>query len=439
VAAWGSVPVLWRRLLALAVVAATVVLAVLGLRALLGDDEPPPLLAPASGEPPGSGAAEVDPLAWSKDRSAEFARAAARGLAHPLYEHSPGGAVATAQRVARYRPLIDAVARQAGLDADTIEGMVFLESAGRPDVAADPQLEGAVGLTQILAETGRNLLRMRVDPAAARRLGRSIRRNEARGRDAVVQRLRARRRAVDQRFDPVASLRATARYLGIAKRELGRDDMAVVSYHMGIGNLQAVLRDYGSERVPYVQLFFDVTPLHHPAAYARLSSFGDDSSTYLWRVRAAENIMRLWRDDPAALERLEELHAAKDSAEEVLHPPGSKRDGDPAEPPRERLAKAGVTIDGSMRLRPDALALLEYVGTGVRAISGAAPLVVSGDEEGTGYTFEVRRDYVSGGQARAFQFLLDRLVALNLIAWVREAAAIRVTVASGAAELLRLR
>ena len=427
-------PVLWRRLLALAVVAVTVALVVLGLRALLGADEPSPVLAPASGQAPGSGAAEVDPLAWSEDRSADFARAAARGLAHPLYEHSPGGVVATARRVARYRPLIDTVARQAGLDGDTIEGIVFLESAGRPDVAADPELEGAVGLTQILAETGRNLLGMRVDPAAARRLGRSIRRNEARGRDAVVQRLRARRRAIDQRFDPVASLRATARYLGIAKRELGRDDLAVVSYHMGIGNLQAVLRDYGRERVPYVQLFFDVTPLHHPAAYARLSSYGDDSSTYLWRVRAAQDIMRLWRADRAALERLEERHAAQDWGEEVLHPPGSKADGDLADPPRDRLAEAGVTADGSMRLRPDALALLEYVGTGARAISGAAPLVAAG----TGYTFEIRRDYVSGGQARAFQFLLDRLVALNLIAWVREPDAIRVTVASGAADGLRV-
>ena len=51
--------------------------------------------------------------------------------------------------------------------------MVFLESAGRPDAAADPKLEGAVGLTQILAETGRNLLGMTVDPAGARRIGRS--------------------------------------------------------------------------------------------------------------------------------------------------------------------------------------------------------------------------------------------------------------------------
>ena len=482
-------PVLLRRLLAIALVALAACLVVVGLDALLGeDDEPPARLVPGSGDPPGSGAAEVDPLAWTPERSRAYEQAAARGLAHPLYAHSPGGVVATAQRVARYRPLIEGVAAEAGFDPDTIEGMVFLESAGRPDAAADPQLEGAVGLTQILAETGRNLLGMRVDPAAARRLGRSIRRNEARGRDTVVQRLRARRRAVDERFDPVASLRATGRYLQIAKRELGRNDLAVVSYHMGIGNLQAVLRDYGRDNVPYAQLFFDVTPLHHPAAYARLSSFGDDSSTYLWRVRAAQDIMRRWRADPASLERLDARQTAKASAEEVLHPPGSTPiletpgdvedaidDGDLVELPRERLMAAGVAIDDAMgelaprldrepslyrALRPEAVAVLEYLGTGVRAISGVEPLVVTsgvrdrryqrllaaGNAEATrgyslhttGYAFDIRRDYASRGQARAFQFLLDRLVALDLIAWVREPGAIHVTVSARAGEALRV-
>jgi len=370
-----------------------------------------------------------------------------------------------------------------------MEAMVFLESAGRPDVAADPRLEGAVGLTQILAETGRNLLGMRVDPAAARRLGRSIRRNADRGRDAVVARLRARRRAVDERFDPVASVRATARYLTLAKRELGRDDLAVVSYHMGIGNLQAVLRDYGSDEVPYAQLYFDVTPLHHPAAWTRLSSLGDDSSTYLWRVHAARDIMRRWRANPAALERLDARQTAKGSAEEVLHPPArtavygapgdieeARDDGELVALPERRLAAAGVTIDPGMgelaerldrprslyrALRPEALAMLEYLGTGARAISGTGPLIVTstvrdrryqrllaaGNAEATrgyslhttGYAFDIERNYASRRQARAFQFLLDRLVALDLIAWVREPAAIHITVSARAGRLLAAR
>ena len=335
-------PIPWRRLLAIVLVALTAVVVALALaRVLRHDDAPSARLVPGSGEAPGSGADTVDPLAWTADRSTAYAAAAARGLAHPLYAQSPGGVLATARRVDRYRPVVESVARASGLDPDTIEAMVFLESAGRPDAAADPELDGAVGLTQILAETGRNLLGMTVDPAGARRIGRSIRRNEQRGRDAVVARLKARRRAIDQRFDPVASLRATARYLTLAKRELGRDDLAVVSYHMGIGNLQDVLRDYGDDEVPYAQLFFDSTPLHHPAAWSRLASFGDDSSTYLWRVEAARDIMRRWREDPAALERLDVRQTAKASAEEVLHPRSSTRDLRHARRRRARRGRRG--------------------------------------------------------------------------------------------------
>ncbi len=52
-----------------------------------------------------------------------------------------------------------------------------------------------------------------------------------------------------------------------------------------------------------------------------LERLGDDSPTYYWRVLAAEEIMRLYRDDPTRLQELDLLHGAKESAEEVLHPP----------------------------------------------------------------------------------------------------------------------
>ena len=70
---------------------------------------------------------------------------------------------ATARRVVRYRDKIEAVAADAGVDPDLVEAMVFLESAGRPEVSASADLEGAVGLGQILAGTATGLLGMRVD------------------------------------------------------------------------------------------------------------------------------------------------------------------------------------------------------------------------------------------------------------------------------------
>ena len=53
----------------------------------------------------------------------------------------------------------------------------------------------------------------------------------------------------------------------------------------------------------------------------------------------------------------------------------------------------------------------------------------------TGFAFDVLRGYSSRAQALAFQFALDRLQALNLIAWVREPQAIHITASSDARRL----
>jgi hypothetical protein len=54
----------------------------------------------------------------------------------------------------------------------------------------------------------------------------------------------------------------------------------------------------------------------------------------------------------------------------------------------------------------------------------------------TGYAFDILRSYRSREQARAFQFWLDRLQAMNLIAWAREPNAIHVTVGAKARRLV---
>jgi hypothetical protein len=53
----------------------------------------------------------------------------------------------------------------------------------------------------------------------------------------------------------------------------------------------------------------------------------------------------------------------------------------------------------------------------------------------TGYAFQIARHY-AGGQAAALQSMLDRLQALNLIAWSRSLSSIEVTVASDASQVI---
>jgi Family of unknown function (DUF5715) len=423
--------------------------------------------------------AVADPFAWAPSRAQDFTARAAAGNAHVLYALSPGGVVASAARTARWRPQIEAAAHQAGVDPDKLEGLVFLESAGREDARAPGGLESAVGLTQILAETGQHLLGMHIDVAASSKLTKRIAKADRHHQTRKAHRLRAARANVDDRFDPAKALAATGRYLAIARKHFGREDLAFVSYHMGIGNLDSVLRDYGAGAMPYVQVYFDSTPTRHRRAYQRLAAFGDDSSNYWWKILAAEEIMRLYRDDRAQLTRLAALHAAKASAEEVLHPldrthafvtPADlKKAWDAHEIVAfpEDEAVTGLRRDARMGelarrvhqrpslyrgLKPEALAMALYIGAQVRALSGQSPLTVTSTvRDGayqaqlikrngeatrnfslhtTGWAFDVERRYRSRRQALAFQFVLDRLRSLNAIAWVREPDAIHITVAA---------
>jgi hypothetical protein len=473
------VPVSGRSLAAMAASATALLVPLLGAAGCGGFDPP-------SGDDARS--RRVDPFRFHNAAKRQYERRAAAGLAHVLYELSPGGVEASARRTAPWRPLVDRVARSSGADPELVEALVFLESAGHPEVIAggrDP--ENATGLTQIVASTGTGLLGMRIDVAQSRRLTAGIARAErdarrarterARGRaERQAARLRAQRRRADERFDPARALEATGRYLSRAQRSFRRQDLAFVSYHMGIGNLGNVIRDFAGdpgdpkdivrdEDLSYAKLYFDSTPVRHTAAYRRLLSLGDDSPTYYWRLLASRDVMRLYRTNPGRLRQLDELQTAAPSAEQVLHPPGSTPVfATPRALEAALLAARVVSLPADPRgafridpelgelapqlgqkpslyrtLAPEALAALTLLGAGAAAIAPRTPPVVvtgaardrryqelvSGERGGyslhtTGFAFDIDRRYANRAQGEAVQFMLDRLEALNLVAWIRE-------------------
>ena len=459
----------WVLLLSAAVLAIAVVVA-LSSGGNSGTLQPP---LPGIGRPPRAG----DPFAYSSSRQADFVARAIAGEGHVLFTKSPSGALATAARVAAFRPMIDHAVAGTGIDPAIVEGIVFVESAGRPDVIAGADPSAAAGLTQILAQTGQSLLGMHIDLARSRKL---LQRIDNASSPAQLRRLLGRLASVDQRFDPRKALAATVRYLLLAARRFGRADLAVVSYHMGIGNLQHVLADYdGGHAVPYVQLYFDSSPNHNPATFSLLSGFGDQSSLYYWRVLGAAAIMRLYRSDRSALGRLASLQSSGVSTEHVLHPPDrtpsfadpralasayARRELVPLPANGRRLGLAyersmgaqarrlGAPVALYRGLRPAALDVLVEMAARVRALAGtSAPLTVVGTvTDGryqqqlgfddplarTGYSFQIARRYVSRRQADAFQAILDRLQSLNVIAWSRGLSTIDVTVASDASKVI---
>jgi hypothetical protein len=433
-----------------------------------------------AGAPPGGVAVEAhstDPFSYATSRAVQFTERAAAGNANALFTKSPGGALATAERVARWRPMIDAAVKGTNIDPSLLEGLVFVESAGRPGVIAGTSVSDAAGLTQILASTATSLLGMHVDLARSRSLTNQIESFTGSGTAArrKLARLVRERQAADQRFDPHAELAATVRYLQDAEHTFGREDLAFASYHMGMGNLQSVLRLYnGGHPVPYVQLYFDTAPDRHASAFRLLQGFGDDSSLYYWRILGAVQIMHLYRSDRSQLRREIGWQLADAAGGTVLHPPGRPaRWSTPSElsaayrrhvlvPLPVNATQLGLAYDSSLGsdaravsappslyrgLRPVALHELEVLADRIRSLSGASPLRVAATVEdskyqqaagvarplaATGWQFQIARRYRSGAQADAFQALLDRLQSLDLIAWAPEGGVIDITVASDA-------
>jgi hypothetical protein len=484
----------------LAIVAAAAALAALVLALGLGDSDPPDVeVAEIAGEARSGGAAgSEDPLAWSPGRGEELAERASLGTSHVIYEKSPGGVALAAERTADWRNEVETAADEHGVDPDVLEAMVFLESAGRTTVMADGTPRSATGIAQIIPSTATDLLGMRVDLERSIELTRQIARAAARSKPELAERLSRERAEVDERFDPERALAGAARYLQIAEERFGSEQLAVVSYHMGIGNLENVIAAYTGESVgedgaaelvdeaglDYPRLFFDSSPQTHADSWELLAGFGDDSSLYYWRVRASQDVMRRWRDDAAALDERADLITQKATLEELYHPEGetdsfetaedvleARADGDLVAIPQDPSLGFRVTEQAGelandlgadpelyRALRPEALAALIYLGAKVDAISGeSAPLKVTSATRDqayqdmlvgvnpeatqeyslhtTGWSFDIRRDYGSDQQAAAFQFALDRMRAYAILDYAYEPAAIHVTV-SEAARLL---
>ncbi len=463
----------------------------------LGEREPLDLrVSRIAREASAAAAPEADPFAWAPARRARFEARAATGASHVIYEMSPGGVSATAKRTETFWPQIERAAVAHGVDPETLEALIFLESAGRPEVIAGPTPESASGLAQIIPSTATDLLDMNVDLPASIELTKRIAGADS---PAEAERLRAERAAIDARFDPEAAIEGAARYLEIARGVFGAGDLAVVSYHMGIGNLEGVLRSYAgvgpdqpiadvisARGLSYAQVYFDSSPFVHRDAYRMLAGFGDESSDYLWKIEASQRILDLQRTDPERLERTAELATAKATLEEVFHPESETdvfedhgeiedavAEGDlvpmPFDPalgwiPDPDLGELAAELETEPELyralRPEALATLTYIaGLVLRESNEPAPLLVTSavrDREyqdllvatnpeatpeyslhTTGWSFDIRRDYASKRQARAFQYVLDRLSAQALIDYAVEPGAIHVTVSRLGEELLK--
>lgn len=419
-----------------------------------------PVAAPAAPEARRGASAH---LAFTKAQASQAARAAAStalerdaaiGMGRPLFD---GAVFTTAARVAQWRPLVARAARAAHIEPNLLEAVVYVESSGRADVTNG----AAAGLTQLKPAVARHF-GLHVSAAHAKVLSRRIAHSWNARHIRQLKKWRAR---YDERFGPAKELRASAAYIAAARTVLGHEDLAIEAYHVGIPALRNAHATYG-------ELYFG-------------SGRVDD---YALKVLAAERVMNMWRHHRSALAFEAQQQSHKNSAEEYLHPLARThifRSPSTLLRAEQRhvlkmipvdTAATHIRISGTLgsearkfgrsrrlyrALKPQALDVLLYIGRQVHELSGSRKSLVLtsavrdtkyqrvlGNENPVathsyslhtaGYAFDIARDYAGPRQARAFQYVLDRLVAANAIAYIREAGAIHIAAASDAPAKLKL-
>jgi len=248
------------------------------------------------------------------------------------------------------------IARDSGLSLEAArarwialhEADILLESGGNPDAVS---VSEAVGIAQWLAGTGRRaglsihlaeskrltrkiddlkrriawleyLLRPDADPNApgAPKITRAEARTKLPTLRQELEKLRAKRRRVDQRYDPQKALFAQTRYLMRLYARFPGFDWVFQAYHGGEAGVQRTLKKYlgrawpGSAAVAirrgragkplrYEHLYLATRPRTHPAAFGYLYGRSDDHRYYWWKLRAAQEAIALYRRDPAAFRR----------------------------------------------------------------------------------------------------------------------------------------
>ena len=309
-------------------------------------------------------------------------------------------------------------------------------------------------------------------------------RRKARPRAAT---LLQRRQRVDERFDPIKALAGTARYLRVAQPLPGARTSPSRADHMGIGNLQQCdLAAFGAgDDTPYAQLYFDSSRPPPGRLRQASSRLGDDSANLLVPPARRQGHPPLWRaptrPSSSAGRRLQDAVRTRRGTCSTRR--GRRRRPAPRPTSGERGGRVLLAAD-ARRLRGAGCASTRAwasspqarrVGARSTARCGRGPRraglhrrrrarvrrprCAHGHQHGarqplpaaaggrdieatpnyslhtTGCAFDIERHYTAPRQAYAFQFFLDRLQALNLIAWVREPGAIHVTASRDAAAL----
>ena len=262
---------------------------------------------------------------------------------------------------AEVQPILEQMAQKQGIPLDVMrrelvdlqEADLLLEAGGRPDATSSAQ---AVGVAQWLASTAQGV-GLRVDRAESRRLTAQIiakqqekawllyqsqpismpnlpgslplTTDQAKAKlplvEAEIELMRQFRRAIDERYDPQKAIFAQTRYLLSLYAKFPSPDWIFQAYHGGEGGVRKLLRLYGDgqagETPPsFESLYLSLNPKEHLPALLYLYGRSDHHRYYWWKIRAAQKVLRAFREDRGELTRYWQTFLPGRSREVQWHP-----------------------------------------------------------------------------------------------------------------------
>jgi hypothetical protein len=224
-------------------------------------------------------------------------------------------AVAGARRITtdkKLQQIFELAAQRSGLPASLMEAIAYLESWGEPK-AESPS--GPRGIMQISHGTAREMGLHVVRTVKYRTVREKVQVRDKRNRlvtKVVRRRVPYAVAGRDERLTPERAIPAAAMYLANLERRYGGRDWAIFAYHCGEGCVAEMLdltrraRGIPKDQVTVARMFFSANPAWNRELYEAVSMQmqRDYSPTYWFRVRRAQELLALYRNDPEGFAKL---------------------------------------------------------------------------------------------------------------------------------------
>ena len=355
--------------------------------------------------------------------------------------------------------------RKSGFPAPVLQAIAYLESWG---VANAESPAGPRGIMQIAEATGKRM---------GLRVVYSVRHQVTKTKTAVrdkhgklVYRMVRHKTTYtvlvrDDRLKPEKAIPAAAQYLAGLEQRLGGRDWAIWAYHCGegcIADIRSVAKAAqlpGNPPATVAAVFFGCSPVWNRALYQAIHAQmeRDYSPTYWFRVTRAQQLLRMYLDDPTEFQDLVEAykyrtdtaHRAPDrlsawlkpqdpayAASGAMHNDGSRLVRAPADPDffgYRLTAPSGADHGGYAEALPSTIGTLAYIAFETRRLYESmnagdefVPLDVTalfvpkggpGDgvtgartaDHASGQVFDISVARLPAGERECLRFVLDDL------------------------------